>query len=211
MRAILGKNQEGLTLVEILVVVVIIAVLSVIGLGTYQQFTVRQRDDTRILELNRFAQKLELYKNEFGSYVCGENCVDVAGTWYSYDCSDTVGVLTGDDLPEETSGFLNGGECCTANGGYPAPADINDDTTWGLFRHGYLDSSAPQDPLEVTLEGSQFTYCYATPVRGRKTYSLFVRLESSYQGESDDGIRNDLYEVFAPNYPVGGWYSGYTP
>lgn len=53
--------RRGFTLVELLVVTSIIAVLSTIGITTYQEIQSKARDSVRKQDLNTLAIALELY------------------------------------------------------------------------------------------------------------------------------------------------------
>lgn len=63
-------NQKGFTLIELLVVISIIAILSTIGIMTYQGVTGKARDSIRKQDLNTLATALEIYsQRNNGDYV----------------------------------------------------------------------------------------------------------------------------------------------
>ena len=221
----------GFTLIEMMVVVAAIAILATIAIVSAGPIWAKQRDSERISELHRFAERLEQYRAGKGAYVCGDGCANRTDTngntdWYSIDCSNNAETLWGDNRPEEENGFLNGGDCCNlqytipstnvavnhAHGGFPAPVSLNDDASWGLYRHGYAETSLLIDPLEGRLKnGVNYTYCFSTPVGGRGSYALFARLESSDAGAKDGGLTDEWYEIHGGNYPRDGWYPGIPP
>lgn len=57
-------DKHGFTLIELMVTITIIAILSVIGLATFQKTIVNSRDMQRIRDLQSFRQALELYRND---------------------------------------------------------------------------------------------------------------------------------------------------
>lgn len=219
-------DERGFSLAELLIVMAIIMILSAIGLRSYYAFEVKQRDNERIMKMQLFSQKLESYRAQHGYYVCGDACHSYASTgiYYVVDCSDDESwwytPLTGDD-PKEVSDFLNGGNCCElpANGiltnppdgnADPAPTSMDDDSRWGLYANGYLDSSEVHDPWGFTSQedGRTYKFCYASPANGRKEYALFVRLEDPTKGQEDGGFCPDWYEIRTSGYPA---YNAWEP
>lgn len=55
------REQNGFTLVELLIVIVVIAILAAISLVTYNGITVRARDTTRAQDLQTISRELLLY------------------------------------------------------------------------------------------------------------------------------------------------------
>lgn len=61
-------GQAGFTLMELMLVIAIIMILSVIGIGSYTQATVKSRDTQRKNDLSQIAKALELFNNDVGRY-----------------------------------------------------------------------------------------------------------------------------------------------
>lgn len=118
----LGK--QGFSIIELLVTISIIVILTSVTIVSIHKINIKKRDSIRLYELNRFRQKLELYKSEHGSYVCGDACTGVqwGGRFYSFNCSINAQLPYAGDDPKEVDGFLNGGNCCNLNlSSYPSP------------------------------------------------------------------------------------------
>lgn len=66
-----GRLARGFTLVELLVVIAIIAVLTTIGLASFQSAAKTGRDGKRKGDLSQVRAALELYRSQAGSYPAG--------------------------------------------------------------------------------------------------------------------------------------------
>ena len=78
--------KKGFTLIELLVAISIIAVLSTIGLVSYQGTQGKARDSVRKQDLNKLATALELYFQGKGQYITGSgNCLQntASSTFYT--------------------------------------------------------------------------------------------------------------------------------
>ncbi len=71
------KNNHGFTLIELLVVISIIALLSTIVLASLQTARAKSRDAKRIELVKEYANALELYRTDNGTYP-----VVTTGTYY---------------------------------------------------------------------------------------------------------------------------------
>lgn len=222
-------GNRGFTLVELIIVSSVIAILAAVGIIAFGPFSEKRNDDQRSLEMHRFAQKLEEFRNQKGAYVCGDDCIKMpSNDYYTIDCSNVGAYIHGNETNgTEVNGFLNGGDCCnlsdpsfasanlgTTNhqvGGFPAPTSTADDLSWGLFKWGYLTTPASHDPVEANRNSKMYTYCYGSPINGRKSFALFARLERSDADVTDGGITDEWYEILSDGYPRNGWWPGYTP
>jgi prepilin-type N-terminal cleavage/methylation domain-containing protein len=62
------KTNQGFTIVELLIVIVVIAILAAISVVAYQGIQVRARDAMRTEAINKIKKALELYKIDHGRY-----------------------------------------------------------------------------------------------------------------------------------------------
>lgn len=62
------KAQQGVTLVELLVVILIVGILAGIGIPSYRQYTIRVRRADAKIELTSAAQRLERCFTRFNAY-----------------------------------------------------------------------------------------------------------------------------------------------
>lgn len=60
--------NQGFTLIEILVVMVIIGIIAVLGIGNFQSSQLKARDTARKSDLRQITTALEAYYNDYGSY-----------------------------------------------------------------------------------------------------------------------------------------------
>ena len=62
------KREEGFTIVELLIVIVVIGILAALVLNSYQGVQARGRDTERKTDQNSMATQLEVYYNDNGGY-----------------------------------------------------------------------------------------------------------------------------------------------
>lgn len=62
------KNQQGFTLIEIMVVVVIIGILAVVAVPSYQRYVIKTKRVDMMTELQNIANTIESKKLALGSY-----------------------------------------------------------------------------------------------------------------------------------------------
>lgn len=65
------KNQDGFTIVELLIVIIVIGILAALVLNTFQGVQARARDTERRTDVNSIATQLEAYYADFGHYPDG--------------------------------------------------------------------------------------------------------------------------------------------
>ena len=81
------KNQ-GFTIVELLIVVVVIAILAAITIVSYAGITARANESAIKLQASNFQKKAEMYKAEKGNYPVAVG--DLGGSSNSYYYADTA-------------------------------------------------------------------------------------------------------------------------
>jgi prepilin-type N-terminal cleavage/methylation domain-containing protein len=70
-------NQQGLTLVELLVAITIIAIIALIGLTVFTGLQSNARDSKRRADVNAISEALELHYN----YTLNQKCTGDGGTY----------------------------------------------------------------------------------------------------------------------------------
>ena len=65
------KSKQGFTLIELLVVVAIIGLLATLSIVALNNARARARDARRVADVKQIQTALELYYNDFGTYVSG--------------------------------------------------------------------------------------------------------------------------------------------
>jgi len=102
------KSQLGFTLIEILVVMAILAILSAIGIGSFQSSQQKARDSERKSSFKQIGIALETYYNDYSQYPtgsggdiygCGVDGIE-ACTWGS-SFNDDKGTVYMVELPDD--------------------------------------------------------------------------------------------------------------
>ena len=83
------KRQRGLTLIEIMLVIVLLGVLTTSGLASYVASQRLARDNKRKTDLQVIAQALEQYKSEHGVYPSENFCDSSLGAITACGCKNT--------------------------------------------------------------------------------------------------------------------------
>lgn len=106
-----NKKILGFTMIELLIVIVILGILSVIGLGSFQAAQMKSRDSKRKSSLNSMVTALEVYYNDFGNYPgdtggdingCGAGATSQCSPGSSWE-NTTNGTLYMLQMPEDPS------------------------------------------------------------------------------------------------------------
>jgi prepilin-type N-terminal cleavage/methylation domain-containing protein len=101
------RGKPGFTLIELLIVIVILAVLMVIGLGSFNSSQTKSRDSRRKTDLQNVARALEVYYNDKGEYPISSGNAGIAGqvwgnAFVDPDLTDTLYMQV---LPPDPSKF----------------------------------------------------------------------------------------------------------
>jgi general secretion pathway protein G len=68
LKKILSSKSAGFTMIELLIVMVILALLLVVGLGSFMSSQRKSRDSARKTDIQNIARSLEFYYNDKGAY-----------------------------------------------------------------------------------------------------------------------------------------------
>lgn len=88
------RSNQGFTLMELLVVIVILGLLATIGLVSFRGVQIKGRDTQRKNDLNQIQKALEMYDNDYGSYLA--TLPGGGGSW-----SDAKGTLYMKEVPKD--------------------------------------------------------------------------------------------------------------
>ncbi len=82
---VIVNTKNGFTLIELMLVMGIVMILSVVGIGTYMQATVKSRDTQRKSDLNQLSKAVEAFYNDVGRYPISDSqskmyCVSKSGS-----------------------------------------------------------------------------------------------------------------------------------
>lgn len=116
----LNKRDQGFTIVELLIVIVVIGILAALVLNSFSGVQARARDTERRTDINAIATQLEVYYNDGGGYPTVANLQD--STWVSTNLKgmdpealkDPKGVgvsATGSTYTYTPAGCVAGGLC----------------------------------------------------------------------------------------------------
>lgn len=134
-------------MIELILVMALIAILSVIGIGSYTQATLKSRDTQRKNDLNQMAKAIELFNNDVGKYPGG-----VAGVMQcptdegEVSCGRRISALLGD----ETAVYMEDTPVDPSNGRvyYYEPT-----STGGFALYAALENSEDRDAVVENIDG----------------------------------------------------------
>jgi prepilin-type N-terminal cleavage/methylation domain-containing protein len=92
-------KQNGFTIVELLIVIVVIGVLAAITIVAYNGIQQRARDNRRTNDSVSIRKALELYKIDNGTYPMGGYYESTDANWTTF--SNILKPYTGRDLPKD--------------------------------------------------------------------------------------------------------------
>lgn len=96
--------KKGFTLIELLVAISIIAVLSTIGLVTYQGIQAKTRDSVRKSDLQKLAIALELYYQQHnGSYISGTGTCETDTPVFYHETNGIAPNMSDKIVPKDPS------------------------------------------------------------------------------------------------------------
>ncbi len=161
-------KQNGFTIVELLVVIVVIAILAAIVTISYGGISARARDTVRIDEISKIRRALELYKTDIGTYPLatnsGTSSVDgyPGGGW-------EVSSIQGSSWLNKLLPYMR-----------PIPADPVNDSTHFFYYYFYSNNTAQC--------GSSTPNCYILGIS--KLDSLNGLEQADVDKSGSDGWRN---------------------
>jgi type II secretion system protein G len=109
------RKRRGFTLIELLIVMILLALLTFMGIGTYLSSQRKSRDTRRKNDLQEVARALEMYVNDAGGYpasdasgnmlACnGTNACAWGDSWYKSEGNRMTTYMQ--NLPKDPSGRL---------------------------------------------------------------------------------------------------------
>jgi len=151
------NKLSGFTLIELIVVMALIMILSVVGIGTYTQATVKGKDTQRKSDLNQIAKAVESFYTDVGRYPLSEDG-ETNPLCYDDSAADKNAPCTSEDLTatidgQETS-YINIPEDPIPSQYYVYVSDSKGTKYW---LYTALESQTDRDLLE-NVDGSIYEY-----------------------------------------------------
>lgn len=92
--------MTGFTLMELILTMAIVAILSMIGIGSYTQATIKSRDTQRKNDLSQITKAIEMFNNDRGKYPSAVDgvmyCPGLSGT--EAPCGNSIFSYSGSKL-----------------------------------------------------------------------------------------------------------------
>lgn len=142
----LKKQQKGFTLLELLIVMVILAILSGLGLMAFGTIQQKSRDSKRKQDLISISKSLETYYNDFGEYpnsdavgnivACGDGGVSCpwGDPWQLYNGTLYTSQLPQDPVKSNSYFYLS----VPADNGYYLFAFLENEEDPGVVMNGSI-------------------------------------------------------------------------
>jgi len=139
----LKKRDQGFTIVELLIVIVVIGILAALVLNSFSGVQARARDTERRTDINAVATQLEVYYNDNGGYPSTTDLTDT--TWVTNNLKG----LDAEALKDPKGIALNG------NGGTytytPLPANCATNACTSFTLSADLEKSTPDPYVKKSL------------------------------------------------------------
>lgn len=161
------KRNEGFTLIELMIVILIIGILSTIGLVVYFQGQKQARIKKRLGDIRSFQTAIEIYKQQIGSY------------------------------PTTMSGGIRQlNTFCSSLQITPTPSNINTLPSFGQSQivPGLIPNYLPAFPADPSVNISAGTSCYVYQSNGIDYKFSDLAIPSSEMSAADFNTRPELID-----------------
>lgn len=166
------KYISGFTIVELLIVIIIIAILTTLGVAAYRGITDRARNAQTMSVAEQWYKGLDMYKARNGAYPNAAGCL---GSNYGYTVTNAnTGPGTGFQCRQDSagSGIIDNSALNTSLSKYvtgsPTPAMVTASNSATLWKRGVSYFNSNPARIDVVLDGP-LTTC---PALGKLTGSL---------------------------------------
>jgi type II secretion system protein G len=101
------NSKAGFTMIELLIVIVILAILAAVGIGSFMSSQIKSRDSARKTDLQNVARAIELYYNDKGGYPIDTGKTGILGMLWGDEFSDpsNPSTLYMNFLPSDPGGY----------------------------------------------------------------------------------------------------------
>jgi len=161
-----NSKNNGFTIVELLIVIVVIGILAAITIVSFNGVQQRARDTERFTDITAMQKQLEIFYNEKGYYPLTESLL--GGQGFPFATANFTGTNTGF--------MIAPGNTDTANSSY------RDFSSPATNIYGYISYKSDGTTKCTTVNGDTATLC--------KKYTLYYRTESPAVVKSLNGLNN---------------------